>query len=232
MARKKWKKKSRILKESPKVQEKKINKSYILIGIFLISITGYLILEGDESPSYPVIQGDYVILKDKPDSHVAGKVTLVEFFDFYCSHCYRFYKERWPVLEEKYGDKVELFELGYPLKERSIPPLAAYEVAVEQGKGNDIKNLIFTAIHEEGRDVSDVQTLAAIAQSVGLDKVTFEERLQSYGFSKVEEYRRLGNSFALTGTPTFIIDGNIKVTDSSVENLVAVIDSILERDET
>ncbi len=241
MARKKWKKKERLQKtamekaEAPKQKNLKIG--YIIAALVVIAVGGYYLLgqsPGTDSSTPPVtknVAGNYVIISDKANTHIAGKVEVLEFFDFYCSHCYRFHVTSLPQLRERYGESFELVDLGYPLRDRSIPPIEAYMIAQDMGKGEEMKDAIFRAIHVDGREVSDVENLADLADSTGLDREAFEEALSSrVKQSIVDENRRLGNSYGLRGTPTFIIDGNIKAEDSSISNLQAIIDSVLEDD--
>ena len=235
MARKRWKKdRGGKEEETPRTDDGKRKQTIVLIAALLIvMLIGYYLLgQTSTPPSTPSasrnIKGNYEFLSGKPNTHVPGRVVLVEFFDFYCSHCYTFHKDRWPALQEKYGDQIALLEYGYPLRQSSNPPIEAYEIAKELGRGEEMKDALFKAIHEEKKDISNTEALAGIAETVGLDKDTFTRALNTHvKASTVDENTRLGNSFGLEGTPTFIIDGNIKTTDSSVSNLEAIIDSIL-----
>lgn len=239
MARKKWKKKDRGEKEeeTPRTDDGKRRQTAVLIGaLIVIIIIGYYLLgQTSTLPSTPPasgnIKGNFELLSGKPNTHVSGRVVLIEFFDFYCSHCYTFHSQRWPVLRERYGDRIALFEYGYPLRQSSNPPIEAYEIAKELGIGEEMKDALFKAIHEEKRDISNTEALAGIAETLGLNKDTFAKALDTHvKASIVDENTRLGNSYNLKGTPTFIIDGNLKTTDSSVANLEAIIDSILDGD--
>jgi thiol:disulfide interchange protein DsbA len=237
MAKKRWKKKEKAAereKTADKDAQTGNNRTLLIGGLIVILVAGYYFIGQPPAPTTTpppskTIKGDYILFSDMPSTHVPGKVVLVEFFDFYCSHCYRFHIDRWPVLKDKYGDQIELVDYGYPLRQSSIPPIEAYEIARDLGKGEEIKDAMFHAIHEEKKDISNVETLTDIAESVGLDRAIFSNALTSHTTaSRVDQQIRLGNSYSLDQTPTIILDGNIKITDSSVVNLEAIIDSILE----
>jgi len=236
MARKRWRKKAEGKMEPQPVEEDERKGSrYLLIGVLLLLlIAGYFVFAQGSTPeggggSSKSIRGRFVLLSDKASTHEAGKVVLLEFFDFYCPHCYRFHVERWPALKERYGDRVVLVDKGYPLRQRSILPIEAYEIARDMGRGEEMKDAMFKAIHEDGRSISTVEALGEIAASVGLDRESFSKALSSHAMAqRVNENIRLGNSYNLDQTPTIIIDGNIKVVDTSVENLETIIDSLLE----
>ncbi|GBE18416.1 thiol:disulfide interchange protein DsbA precursor [archaeon BMS3Abin16] len=237
MAKKRWKKKERLERVEHHVPEKGgLNSKLILAGVVILVLAGYFIFSGGrdtsiETPPPAVIAGKYTLFSDKPSTHVAGKVTLVEFFDFTCPHCYTFHKDTWPALKNKYGDKIELIDIGIPLRDSSTPPLEAYEIAKDFGKGDEMKDALFTGFNEEGKDITNVQILAGIAENIGLDRAVFSDLLSSGSkASVVESNIRLATSYKLTGTPTVIVDGNMKSTDNSLANLQTMIDSILALD--
>ncbi len=92
-----------------------------------------------------------------------------------------------------------------------------------------MKDALFKAYHEDGNDISKVDILTSLAEGAGLPGEDFKRKLESQSTrSIIEENIRLSRTYKLTGTPTFILDGNIKVRDYSFENMKAVIDSLLQ----
>lgn len=234
MAKKKWKKKERIETARLEIAEKRKGTNYkaFVPLVLVIFLAAFIILgQNGRSGINPVAAGDFETLNGFDNTHVQGQVTLMEFFDFYCSHCYQFHRDTWPLLQEDYGTRLILDDRGYPLQERSKLPLEAYEVAKDLGKGEEFKDVVFKAIHEDGRDVSNADALAALAATAGMDEAGFKEALLS-GTKKgtVEENRRLGISYGLKGTPTFVVDGNMRVVDRSYENLKTIADSLLQEE--
>ncbi|MEE8359268.1 MAG: DsbA family protein [Candidatus Hydrothermarchaeales archaeon] len=234
MARKRWKKKRRkALEKRDETPESSNNKHYymILIALVLVIIAGYyLVIPRSKTPSIDAekIQGKFVLVENNAYTHEPGKVGMLEFFDFYCGHCYLLHKTL-PNLQTKYGEKLEVTYVGFPLRPTSYLPLEAYELALEQGKGEEMKDVIYAAIHVDNKDVSDMETLRGFAEEAGLDIEEFEEGLRSRKKkSKINDNLALGNSYGLKGTPTVILDGQIMVTDNSQENLNTIIKSLLE----
>ncbi|MFQ5887900.1 MAG: DsbA family protein [Candidatus Hydrothermarchaeales archaeon] len=235
MARKRWKKKKHRVVEKKIEKPEHSNNKLILasIVILLVIVIGYSYL-GSRAKTPPAdaekIQGEFVLVENKANTHEAGKVKMLEFFDFYCSHCYLLHKAM-PPLKNKYGEKLEITPVGFPLRPRSFLPLEAYELALDQGKGEEMMDAIFAAIHEDKRDVSDVETLKGIAEGIGLNGQEFEEGLESgTKRSKINSNLALGNSYGLKGTPTLILDGQIKATNNSPENIDTIIKSLLEEE--
>ena len=70
-----------------------------LIAGFLMSLV--FTSRGESAPgTTPELNGKYEILKDERSTHQPGKVKLVEFADFYCTHCHHFDGEGLPILEK------------------------------------------------------------------------------------------------------------------------------------
>ncbi|MFQ5976357.1 MAG: DsbA family protein, partial [Candidatus Hydrothermarchaeales archaeon] len=183
MARKRWKKKRRKVAEKTEEKPKPSNNKLqlALIAIFLVVVIGYFYL--GSRPKTPLldvekIRGEFVLVKNKASTHELGKVKMLEFFDFYCSHCYSLHLNM-PSLKNRYGEKLEITYIGFPLRPASFLPLEAYELALDQGRGKEIKDAVFIAIHVDKKDVSDIQALKEIAEDVGLNGIEFEEALES-----------------------------------------------------
>lgn len=86
-----------------------------------------------------------------PDDHVLGdmnaKVTLIEYSDFQCPFCDKFFRETYPLLKKEYVDtgKVRLVYRHFPLSFHPLaePAARASECANEQGKFWEMHDGIF-----------------------------------------------------------------------------------------
>ena len=96
----------------------------------------------------PIITVDDALFKGEKNA----KVTLIEFADYQCPFCARFYRETFPQIQENYifTGKVKFFFLNFPL-ERSHPQAFKAAVAAncagEQGKFWAMHDRLFT--HQE-----------------------------------------------------------------------------------
>lgn len=182
--------------------------------------------------SAAVLNEPYVVVPDKKSTHEKGKVKMVVFFDFFCPHCHEFDTVVVPLLQREYGKKLQVTYIGFPiLYEDSIIPLEAYELAKEEGKGEEMKNAIFDAIYYQRKDGANTGVLLTIAKSIGLDEEKFKKGLTS-GIKKktVLEGKELAKSYSARSTPTVIIDGNLLVKDNSLAGISAIINKMLEGD--
>ena len=142
------------------------------------------------------------------DEHVLGadepSVTLMEYGDFGCPHCFASWR---PVesLLERY-DGLQLIWRHFP--DPQLHPgadLAAQlsELAAAHGKFWEAHSLLLA-----GRERFTIEGLLDVAGSLGLDPAEAETTLMERTYrERVEEDVAEGESAGVHGTPTFFIDG-------------------------
>jgi len=183
----------------------------------------------DSTTDITLLKGDFEVVSGFENTHTRGEVKAMEFFDFYCPHCYQLHIQE-SRLERKYGDALKMTSMPFPLRPASFPPLEAYVIARDMGKGEEMKDAIFRAKWEEGLDIGNKEVLVELAGRVGLDTDEFKSRLEKGARREVQNSRTLGGRYGISATPTVILDNNIRVTGADVDNLETVITSILAQD--
>jgi protein-disulfide isomerase len=158
-----------------------------------------------------------------------AKVTIVEFSDFQCPFCERFYTQTYALIRSTYGDRVRFVYRHYPLTSihpDALPSALAAECAKEQGKFWEYHDYLFSHQNNLSRDA-----LISYATTVGVPDVKqfttcFDE--QKY-LSTIQTDIKDANGycFGTCGTPTFFINGNIFVGAQPYELFVQAIDSEL-----
>ncbi len=150
-------------------------------------------------------------------------ITVIEFSDFQCPFCLRFYQQTLPQLEEDYINtgKIKLVYRDMPLDNlhpNARPAHIAAECADEQGKFWGYHDILFEKQTEWQRlPSSDLSTtLTQYAVDLGLQTASFESCLRSEDIADEvnRDYLEAGQ-YGATGTPTFFIgtekDGFIKL---------------------
>jgi len=157
--------------------------------------------------------------KGNPDA----PVTMVEFSDFQCPFCSRFFDQTLPLLEENYIDtgKVKFVYKDLPLDSlhpNARPAHIASECADEQGKFWEYHDILFENQAEWNRlsSVDLNSQLIQYAATLGLETSSFDACLGSQSMAdEVNEDYLQALSYGATATPTFFIgneeDGFIKV---------------------
>ena len=165
-----------------------------------------------------------VSLDDDPfKGNANAPVTVVEFSDFQCPFCSRFYTQTLPQLEENYIDtgKIKFVYRDLPLDAlhpNARPAHIAAECADEQGEFWDYHNVLFDKQAQWQRlSSSDLQSsLIQFADDLSLQTASFESCLGSQEMAdEVNKDVLEATSYGSTGTPTFFIgneeDGFVKL---------------------
>lgn len=134
-------------------------------------------------------------------------ITIIEFSDFQCPFCARFFEQTLPQIEEKYikTGKVKLVYRDFPLSFHQYAQKAAEaaECADEQGKFWQYHDKLF-----ENQNTLDIGNLKRYAQDLGLDSTKFNDCLDSGMMAfEVQKDFNDGSSYGVSGTPTFFING-------------------------
>ncbi len=163
--------------------------------------------------------------KGNPDA----PVTIVEFSDFQCSFCKKFWRETLPQIEEKYirMGKVRfvyrhLAILGPP----SVQAAMAAECAHDQGKFWPYHDRLFAS---SGLFTFSTGNLKRYAEELRLDTAQFGSCLDSERpREKVEQETLIGRTIGMTGTPGFLINGGRIIGAQPYEVFEEIIEGMLK----
>lgn len=153
-------------------------------------------------------------------------VTIIEFSDFECPYCERFFVQTEAVLLKKYEGKIRLVYRNFPLV--SIHPNAmgaaiAAACAHEQGKFWEYHDLLF-----QNQDQLTKPDLIAHSKRLSLDTTVFQTCLDSsQSAQKVQNDMQAALDLHLGGTPAFFINGRKVMGAQPLTVLSAFIDAEL-----
>lgn len=156
-----------------------------------------------------------------------GKVTFVEFLDFECEACGAAY----PAIEElrdQYGDQITFVVRHFPLHGNSEAAARAAQAAAEQGKFEEMYDLLFQNQSQWSHSESSKKgVFFEYAEQLDLDMDEFRSVYDDPAtLEKIRQDREDGQAVGVTGTPTFFLNGD-KVEVSSFAELLAQIDDAL-----
>lgn len=161
------------------------------------------------SPSGLIVDADDDPVIGDPDA----PVTIVEFSDFECPFCARFYHETLPLLKQNYIDTgvVKMVYRDFPID--SIHPNArlahtAAECADEQGMFWPYHDILFERQPEwSGAGAGDAAAaMDAYAEELSLDAGAFGGCLDDPAVgAEIDADRIQGRQYGTTGTPSFYI---------------------------
>ena len=136
-------------------------------------------------------------------------VTIVEWSDFECPFCARFFEQALPSIEEEYikTGKVKLVYRDFPLSFHTNAQKAAEaaECAGEQGKYWEMHDLLFAQGVQGG-----VAGFKQYAKTLGLNTAKFDTCLDSGAMAgEVHQDMADGAAVGIQGTPGFIVNGKL-----------------------
>ncbi|MFH1751188.1 MAG: DsbA family protein [Candidatus Micrarchaeota archaeon] len=157
-----------------------------------------------QQPTGPNFNLEGAAVKGKSDA----KITIVEYSDFQCPYCERFYSLTYPSIITDWIDtgKAKIIFKHFPLNQ--IHPNAqkaaeATECANDQGKFWEMHDIMF-----ENQGAIQVTDLKKYAADLKLDTTKFNSCLDSgEKADKVNADLQEGIANGVTGTPSFFING-------------------------
>ena len=138
-----------------------------------------------------------------------AKITIVEFGDYQCEMCYKWFHETKPAIVQDFIDtgKANLVFVDLAFLGRDSPKAAqATYCAEDQGMYWEYHDLLYNSQEHVDNGWANSERLKAFAFSLGLDMELFENCLDSGKYSKrvsynIDEARKQGAN----ATPTFFI---------------------------
>lgn len=150
------------------------------------------------------------------DSPVKGKanapVTIVEFSDYQCPYCGRFFNETLPSIQKNYIDtgKVKFVYKDFPLGFHENAQKAAEAARCVREQKGDIG---YFKMHDKlygNQENLSVENFKKWARSLGANGEKFDSCLDSGKFaSAVKADLDYGQSIGVSGTPAFFINGQM-----------------------
>ncbi len=203
----------------------------LLVSGALVYNVGYRGLPADQQANLAAtvsptdISDDDVVLGN-PDA----PVTVVEFGDYQCPFCARFFKEVEPKLREEYikTGKVKMIYRDFAfLGPESIDAAMASQCAAEQKNFWGYHDALFAAESLDGKEHNgnlSEQLFKTIASGLGLDRNRFDACLSSQKyFKEIEKDYNDGVAAGVRGTPATFVNGKLlsgAVAYSSFRNLI------------
>jgi len=185
-----------------------------------------------------------IVNVDEDDDPVMGEenapILMVEFSDFQCPYCRKFYNETLPSIKENYIDTglvkfayrdLPLVGLGHS---DATPAANAAECAREQ-EGDDMyfafHDKIFNGENALGNGTVKIpsESLYSYAEELGLDMEEFTSCQENLDFAdEIAADTAVARSIGINGTPGFVINGQIVTGAYPYETFVDIFEQLLQ----
>ncbi len=145
-------------------------------------------------------------------------ITIIEFSDFQCPFCARFYSQTLPLISEEYIEqgKVKLVFRDFPIQSihpNAVPASVASECANDQGKFKDMHDMLFENQNKWNNQetVNALSLFSQYATEIQLEQETFDSCLTSgEHLEEISKDLQDGQEYGVSGTPGFFI-GNDEI---------------------
>tara|TARA_B100000959_G_scaffold218259_1_gene230387 strand:+ start:1990 stop:2604 length:615 start_codon:yes stop_codon:yes gene_type:complete len=171
----------------------------LLVAVFLFPIKSFGLKN---------LPGKYELIGDIKKAFGKDRVTIVEFFNFSCRHCYNFLPHS-KNLERKYGNKIIYVKIPIFWGRQTEFPAIAFYLAQSKGISDEITKNIFDANFKGGAQIFDPRVVNFIISESGISE---DVRNQKNLTTKVKQGMALASRYKANETPTIILNDVIKIT--------------------
>lgn len=171
-------------------------------------MSAVLVLAGGSALAKVEPDKDYKPLAQAQAPEAAGKVEVLEFFQYGCGHCFDF-EPAMKAWKAKKPKDVEFRYVPTVWDESRIPQAKIYYALEALGLVDQFHEKVYDAVHEKHLKLWDREILNKwVAQQPGIDAKKFAEAYDSFGVNnKVQRAMQMTKAYRITGTPTVAVAG-------------------------
>lgn len=163
-----------------------------------------------------------VEVRDHVKGNLDADVILVEYSDFECPACAAFHPMVVDIMD-RYGDDIRFEYRHFPVINRNPQVLLAAEAAGQQDRFFEYHDLLFENYEQWSQSRNVDRFLEQYAEELDLDMGLWtQHRRASLLRGKVQDDFARGRADGVTGTPTFILNGEIVPLETMGDLLFAV----------
>lgn len=170
---------------------------------------------------------DYKVLPNS--ENVPNDVVVVrEFFWYGCPHCYSLepHMQKWAKTR---ASDVAFFQTPAAMNPTWEVNARGFYAVQEMGMLDQTHEKLFDAIHKDGKQLYDQNSLADWYATQGVDKAKFHNLYNSFAVStKVERSKSGAVRYQLTGVPAVVVQGKY-VVQGDKEKVPQVVDYLVNK---
>jgi thiol:disulfide interchange protein DsbA len=189
---------------------------HLLAALSLTLIAG----TAGASLASPQLGVDYKALEKSQPAEPGKKVEVIEFFGYFCPHCYALD----PILAkwvESQGDKIN-FKRVHVLFHKTMEPIQHMYVTLEaMGKTEVMHKKIFDAMHRQNQRFTDEASVLAFVSANGIDQKTYLDVYNSFSVqARMRRMPQLLEAYAVTSVPLIVVDGRFMTSPDQMHGSV------------
>lgn len=180
----------------------------------------------------PVAGTDYQVLETRASVEApAGKIEVVEFFWYSCTHCNAFE----PMLADwvkKLPKDVAFRRAPVAFNDSFVPQQKLFYTLESLGLLDKLHAKVFAAIHVEKLNLSKAEAIVEWVGKNGVDKAKFVKEYNSFGVvTKAQKGSQLQSAYKVEGVPALGVGGQFYTDGTmarSMDRALLVVESLVD----
>ena len=180
---------------------------------------------------------DYILISDgSPFDTPAGKVEIVEFFNYACPACNAF-NPQFSEWKKKLGADVHLVYAPLDFRPDFVQYARAYYAAEALGVADKAHDSVYDAIHQlhtlpgEGQPPDQARIAEFYAKFYGVKQDEFLQLMDGFAVNaKIGRARQFAMKSQVRSTPSIVINGRYLVKGESWEDMLRISDQLIQKE--
>lgn len=186
-----------------------------------------LLLAGSTLATAAELGKDYKLLTS-PQPASTKKIEVLEFFFYGCSHCYNLHPMM-SMWEKTMPSDVELVYVPTIFRSTWEPMARTYYALEALGLQHQLHDTLYKAWNVENEVLSEDTKAINYVAAHGVDRAKFTAAYNSFSMqSKVARAKQMIRSYAITGTPTLIVDGKYVISGLHPPETIRALNDVIE----
>jgi len=184
--------------------------------LFCIALFGLAAVQPFASAAEPQNGSQYLTLSSPQPTDPGKKVEVIEFFAYYCPHCYAF-EPQLAAWVKKQGDNIVFKRVHVTAGASALPQQRLFYTLDAMGLLEQTHQKVFDAMHVQRlRLGSDEQVMEWAAQN-GIDRATFADTYRSFGIqARLRRADAMMAAYKVDHWPMLVVDGRYVTSPSRV----------------
>jgi protein-disulfide isomerase len=209
-----------------------VRQRFALIGVVVATVLAFA-APGLAQTKFSEME---LMAKEALPDVVQGKadapVTMIEYASMTCTHCAHFHATVYPTLVKNY---IDTGKVKFVLREFPLDPLASAGFMLARCEGADKRTAVIDLLFDQQKNWAFVdkplEALSGLLKQTGMSKEVFEGCLKDQKlYDAVNEVRdRGGQTFGVSATPTFFVNGTKVTGELTPDSLTKLLDPLVNK---
>ena len=205
-----------------------LNRRQLSIGLAASLLAAPAVRAANE----PVEGKDYIKLSSPIPGSSPGKVEVIEFFGYWCPHCYELEHvlQAWAA---RLPPGVVFKRSPVAWQAMHVPFQKIYFALEAMGVPPAMHGKVFDALHRDRLRLDNDAGLAVFAQANGLDKAKLLDLMNGFSVtSRIKVANQLYESYRLDGVPKLAVNGQYLTSPAQAngnERALQVVDALIAK---